>query len=91
MMLAREAFAAAENDQLLRKALEQRIYTDLGDIQNGDWIYYKRNPDRSWRGPAKVVGVNGKKLFINQGVNMVMVNKDECVRRGEEFWKIDKI
>ena len=44
-----------------------------------------------WRGQAKVVSINGKKVFIDQGVKMATVNKDKCVLKGEEFWKIENI
>ena len=46
MMTAREAFAASEADSTIRKDLKQRVYTDPSKIQVGDWIYFKRGPEK---------------------------------------------
>ena len=58
-------------------------------MSEGDWIYYQkekgRGKEKIWRGPAKVVAVNGKKLFIDQGARLLSVNRDCAVRVGEEF------
>ena len=58
-------------------------------IEAGDLIYYKRSREKTWSGPNKVIGVSGKKLFIDRGGHMATVNKDDAVRKGEEFWRAD--
>ena len=55
-------------------------------MSEGDWIYYQkekgRGKEKIWRGPAKVVAVNGKKLSIDQGARLSTVNRDCAVRVG---------
>ena len=79
MMSAREAFTAAESDKVLRKGLEQRIYSDHSVIKVGDWIYFKRNIDRHWQGPAKLVMKNGKNLHLSRHGQPVSVNADDVL------------
>ena len=73
--------------------MKSRIYTRGNNVTEGDWIYYQkekgRGKEKIWRGPAKVVAVNGKKLFIDQGARLSTVNRDCAVRVGEEFWRMD--
>ena len=42
-----------------------------------------------WKGPSRVTAVNGKKLFIDRGARLGTVNRDDAVRVGEEFWRMD--
>ena len=79
MMEAREAFTAAESDKILRKGLEQRIYSDHSTINVEDWIYYKRNCDRSWQGPAKLVMRNKKNLHLVKHGQPISVNADDVL------------
>ena len=79
MMAAREAFVAAESDKILRKGLEQRIYSDHSTIHQGDWIYFKRNCDRSWQGPAKLVLRDGKRLHLVRHGQPIVVNADDVL------------
>ena len=92
---ARKEFTHAESSAILKKALKSRVYPKGDDITNGDWIYYKKNDFKSkepiWSGPSKVTAVNGKKLFIDRGARLATVNRDDAVRIGEEFWKIDDL
>ena len=62
-------------------------------MSEGDWIYYQKEKgwgkEKIWRGPAKVVAVNGKKLFIDQGARLSTLNRDCAVHVVEEFWRVD--
>ena len=89
--LAREEFVKAESSQVLKKALKSRIHPRGENISEGDYIYFKKGKDRIWRGPSKVIGVNGKKIFIDEGAHMSTVNRDDAVRVGEEFWSMDDL
>ena len=79
MMQAREAFAGAEADRVLRKGLEQRIYSHHENIKRGDWIYFKRNCDRSWQGPAKLVLRDQKSLHLVRHGSPICVNSDDVL------------
>ena len=94
MHAAREAFIQAESSASLKKALKSKVHPRGEDLTEGDWIYHKKEvgggKSRVWRGPSKVVATNGKKLFIDQGARLGTVNRDNAVRYGDEFWKIDE-
>ena len=79
MMDAREAFTAAEADRVLRQALEQRIYANHDNLQEGDWVYFKRNMDRSWQGPAKLALKNGKSLHLVKSGQQFTINADDVL------------
>ena len=92
---ARQEFIKAESSKALKMALKGRIYPRGDDVQKDDWIYYQKAKGRGgskiWRGPAKVVAENGKKLFIDQGARLSTVNKDDSVKIGEEFWRVEDL
>ena len=84
-----------ESSTILKKALKSKIHSRGDDIEEGDWIYYRKNDGKSkstiWNGPSKVTAINGKKLFIDQGARLGTVNRDDAVRIGEEFWRYDNL
>ena len=96
MTEARQAFAAAESDKVLRKGLEQRIYSDHTNINTGDWIYFKRNCDRFWQGPAKLVMKDGKRLHLVRHGQPICINADDVLMnkptledsKGQDFVKL---
>ena len=79
MLSAREAFISLENDRVLRKALEQRIYSDHTDIKPNDWIYYKTNANKYWKGPVKVTSKEGKRLYILSAGQLYTINTDDVL------------
>ena len=79
MMSARESFAAAESDRVLRKALEQRIYSNHNNLEVGQWIYFKCNVDRSWQGPARLTLRDGKNLHLVKHGQPFVVNADDVL------------
>ena len=91
LLLAREEYIKSESCSVLKKALKSRVHTKGEDIVEGDNIYYKKGKEKIWRGPSKVISVNGKKLFIDQGARQATVNRDCAVRVGDEFWTVDAL
>ena len=93
MQSAGNEFTQAECSAILKKALKSRIYPRGEGIEICDWIYFKKNDGKSknslWSGPSQVAAINGKKFFIDRGARLATVNRDDAVRVGEEFWKID--
>ena len=87
-MAAREAFTAAEADKTIRKALEQRVYTDPSKVKIKDWIYFKRNHERYWKGPAKLVMKDNKNLHCIFHGQPIVINVDDVLLNkpdSEEF------
>ena len=79
MMAAREAFIKSESDRVLRKALEQRTYTDPSKVGPRDWVYFRRNHERYWRGPAKVVLKDGKNIHCVFHGQPMILNRDDIL------------
>ena len=75
--------------------MNSKIFKRGDDIERNDWIYYKKQDGKSksriWRGPSKVVAINGKKLFIDQGARVGTVNRDDAFRQEETFWRMDTV
>ena len=58
-------------------------------MQQGEWIYYKRE-DEKWKGPAKIIGIDGKKLVVSQWRLTSRVAAGMSVLVGEEFIPISE-
>ena len=61
---SRFAYLAAE---LSEKALTSRIRNYHGSIFPDDSVYYKLNQEKPWRGPGRVIGVDGAVLILRHG------------------------
>ena len=72
---SRKAFTHAESSERLRRALRSnvRTYTE-NEINVGESVYFKRKDSDRWRGPAKVVGTDGKNLILKHGGFIVTVH-----------------
>ena len=79
MLAAKEHFIAVENDSIIKKALKQRIYTNPNKISDGDWVYFRRNHERYWKGPAKVLLKDGKSLHCILEGNSLIINSDDVL------------
>ena len=79
MLAAKEHFIAVENDSIIKKALNQRIYTNPNKISDGDWVYFRRNHERYWKGPAKVLLKDGKSLHCILEGNSLIINSDDVL------------
>ena len=68
MHSARENFVKAEASGKIRTALLRKVrsYSD-GRYMNGEKVFYKRVGHKGWRGPATVIGEEGKIVLIRHG------------------------
>ena len=48
----------------------------------GDKVYYKRPGNKEWKGPGRVIGQDGKIVFVRHGV-VVRVHVCRIVKSGE--------
>ena len=72
---ARKAFVECESSKKIKTALKHQTRTSTSKtFLNGDKVYYKRDGEKGWRGPAIVIGVDGKQLFIRHGGSCVRVS-----------------
>ena len=68
MQKAREVFIKNESCNKIRIALNKKVREHkLEEAVVGDEVFYKRENEREWRGPAKVVGVSGKTVVVKHG------------------------
>ena len=75
MHRARQEFLRNESDEKVRRALLHRVRADDADqIVSGDSVYYKRDDDPRWRGPATVIGRDGKQILVRHGGQCVRVH-----------------
>ena len=82
---ARKAYVEAETSDRIRRALCHKVRVVEESFELGDKIFYKRNYDNRWRGPAKVIGQDGKIVYVKHGDQLVRVSTCKIVKIGEEF------
>ena len=68
MHKARETFVRNESCNKIRKALNSQVREHkFEEAKVGDEVFYKRENEKEWRGPAIVVGVVGKTVIVKHG------------------------
>ena len=94
IIAARKAFMEVENSARLNRALKTKVIPPSVVYETGDQVYYKKEgSDARWEGPAKVIGRDGKTIFIAHGrftystsqSRLIKIPKDEVeevVKRG---------
>ena len=83
---SRQAFIKSESDERIRRALRHKVRASEQKFNNGDVVYYKRQGNERYLGPAKVVFQDGKVVFVRHGGTFVRVSpthllkdKNECL------------
>ena len=65
---SREEFIKADANERIRRALSQSIRkTEDEHVDIGNYVYYKRDGEDKWRGPARVIGKDGKVNLLRHG------------------------
>ena len=90
LQAARKAFTESENSERVRKALMRKVCTNIPDYDNGDIVWYKRDRDGKWKGPAKVIFQDGKVVWVRHGASAVRVSVNRIVKQGQEITKLAK-
>ena len=57
--------------------------------QPGDKVYFKRNDDIKWKGPAKVLANEGKVGFLRYGSQLIRVSSCRIRKMGDEWRQND--
>ena len=65
---ARQAFIKSESDEKLRRALRHqvRISSEVKYVTE-DELYYMKQTDEYWKGPATVIGQENQQVLIKHG------------------------
>ncbi|XP_066915082.1 uncharacterized protein [Clytia hemisphaerica] len=66
----RRAFIKAESSERIRRALRHQLRSHSEIFEVGDAVYYKRESSNKWKGPGKVIGQDGKTIFVPMEVFM---------------------
>ena len=72
---ARKAFIAAETSEKIRRALKHKVRTNGKVLQSGAHVYFKRDEQKEWKGPATVIGQDGKTVILKYGSNIVRAHE----------------
>lgn len=67
MHKSREKFMEAESCEKLKRALNCKMRTAERLYKRNEWVYYKRDKDNMWMGPAKVIFQDGKVIMVRHG------------------------
>ena len=80
---SREEFIKADASERIRRGLSKNVRkTEDVDTEIGSYVYYKRDGEDRWRGPARVIGKDGKVNIVRHGGHVVRAHV--CRIRGIE-------
>ncbi|XP_045105480.1 uncharacterized protein LOC123500989 [Portunus trituberculatus] len=72
---ARKAFIAAETSEKIRRALRHKVRSSGKVHKSGAHVYFKRDEQKEWKGPATVIGQDGKTVILKYGSNIVRAHE----------------
>ena len=81
MYLSRKAYLEAENSERVKRALKRPLRDINQDFMIGDVVFYKRPNIERWKGPAKIVGKEGKTLILRHGGLLIKAASCRIVKR----------
>ena len=72
---ARRDFIRNESNEKIQRALLRQVRDDdPRKFTVGDSVFYKRNISDKWRGPARVIGRDGKQVIVRHGGMVIRVH-----------------
>ena len=80
MHAARSTFVAAESSERIKRGLRHQVRVTEDIFMNGEKVYYKKDGCNRWRGPARVIGQDGKVIFIRHGSRVLRVSSCKVVK-----------
>ena len=80
MHAMRREFIRSESSEKIRRALRAKVRTDA-DIKylSGEDVFYKREKETKWLGPARVIGQDGSKVLLKIPTGLITVHSC-CVK-----------
>ena len=87
----REEFVKSVSCAKIKKALLSRVRTMDRVYAPGDEVYYKRDKDDAWSGPAKVVAQDNKIILIKHGGSWKKISANRLIPKGLELAKNIKL
>ena len=83
MHAARVAYTKNERCDRLRRALRAKIRVADQLYEKGDIVYFKKEGEDTWRGPAKVIFQDSKVIFIRMGSAYYRVSANRITKAGD--------
>ncbi len=84
-------YTKAERCDRIRKALKAKIRVADTIYEKGDIVYFKKEGEETWRGPAKVVFQDSKVIFIRIGSIYYRVSANRLIKATEGLTNIIKL
>ena len=74
MHSARKAFVEAESSDKIKRALAHNVRSSEEVYASGDKVFFKRNAEKRWLGPGRVIGQDGKQVVVKFGGQIYRVH-----------------
>ena len=75
---ARRAFMAVESDEKIKRALRRQTrVASSHSYQPGSMVYYRRDTSSRWKGPAKILAVDGPVHWLRHGSYTIKVHSKD--------------
>ena len=82
---ARQAFIKSESSEKISRALCHNLRSYKDDVfVTGDSVYYKRNDSKRWKGPGKVIGVDGQQILVKHGSTYIRCHPSHVTLKDEK-------
>ncbi len=79
----RVEYTKAERCERIKRALRAKIRSSDTIYERGDIVYFKKEGEDIWRGPAKVIFQDNKIIFIRVGSVYYRVSANRLIKAGE--------
>ena len=80
MHLSCQAFMHAESSERFRRALCNKICAITASFDQGDKVYFKWDRGNKWKGPAIVIGQDGKMIFVRHGSIYFRISANRIIK-----------
>ena len=78
---SRQLFIQSESDERIRRALRHKIRASNEIFEKGTEVFYKKDEQSQWLGPAKVLAQDGKLIFVRHGNQLLRIAPNRLVKR----------
>ena len=82
---ARVEHTKSERCERIRRALKAKIRISDTVYDRGDVVYFKKEDENKWRGPARVIFQDSRVIFIRMGSVYYRVSANRLVKAGDQL------